>query len=373
MRIQRSLFAATVVAAILTPFGSWAETTTGSYVGNAQDGRQVDVGFAPVVVVVRAATPQAAFIRTSCMPPGASKPMSGARATVGSGIKSFNGTGFTVGLDAGVNEQGVTYHWAAMTEDTYLGCGHYDGSGAVRTITGLSFAPRLVFVLPSGTRDPSWRTYYMVNDANVLAHVDKTHYGNDAGMPSNLITSMTNEGFGLGSDSRVNAAGERFDFFAVGVAAQFVQTWYRGTGTTTTQSSGSVTAQFLFLQNVDGTGDSALRFAGSPEVFPTAPAAAVPNCITSVDPTSWTYGTNSTCNGNGSLFHIAAFGGPPPLPPSDPGPGESPGPGGSSGPNDGRLGPAGDTGCSGGSAGLPALLAVSALVPLVGIRRSRRR
>jgi len=124
---------------------------TGSYTGDAVNGRAISAGFQPDVVIVKAATAQIGVMRTSSMTTGA-KPLSGATALTAGLIPGLTATGFTLGTDARTNASATVYTWTAFRASTgVLKAGTYTGTGATRTVTGVGFSPEYVFVASAGT------------------------------------------------------------------------------------------------------------------------------------------------------------------------------------------------------------------------------
>src|SRR5688572_32232657 len=128
------------------------QVLTGSYTGDGTDGRQIlglGPGFVPDVVIVKGDTAQTAVIRTSTMSGDLSKPVSGTALTANL-IQSLDSHGFTLGDDARVNSNGVTYHWAAFKVATdRMVVGSYTGTGTAQSVSGFGFAPEYVIVLPA--------------------------------------------------------------------------------------------------------------------------------------------------------------------------------------------------------------------------------
>ena len=90
---------------------SQAQVISGSYTGNATDGRSITgVGFQPDVVIVKSASTGIAVLRTSSMSGDNTKPMTGATALTANQIQSLTSDGFTVGTDSAVNASSTTYY-----------------------------------------------------------------------------------------------------------------------------------------------------------------------------------------------------------------------------------------------------------------------
>src|SRR3989304_1086458 len=120
---------------------------SGSYLGNGQDSRNIEIGFRPSLIIVKGAGAQFSVFRTTDMPSNECGYVFNAVANLADSIQDFFDKGFIIGTDASVNTAGVIYHWIAVSE----GNAHdfavftYTGNGAVRDITRLTFQPSAVF------------------------------------------------------------------------------------------------------------------------------------------------------------------------------------------------------------------------------------
>ena len=138
---------------------------TGTYTGTGVDNRTIaGLGFAPDVVIVKAATAQIAQIRTSTMAGDVSKPMTGGVALTGSSdlIQSLTSDGFTLGASAPVNSSGVSYSWIAFRSgNNVLKVDKYTGTGVANTQqVPATFQPEYVAVFPAAGADAAARTPY---------------------------------------------------------------------------------------------------------------------------------------------------------------------------------------------------------------------
>ena len=186
-----------------------AQVLSGSYVGNAAAGRQINVGFVPDFVIVKGDTTQIGAFRSSTMVGDAAKPASGATALQANLIQSIdmaNGGGFTVGSNVSVNASAVTYHWIAFKAGPgKMSVGTYSGDGAAggKQITGVGLAPDLVFIMSAGGAAAIHRS-----SAHVNTHDFEFSFGD-----ATLVTSLDADGFTVGTnDARINAASTTYHY-----------------------------------------------------------------------------------------------------------------------------------------------------------------
>ncbi len=179
---------------------------TGVYTGDGSDDRAITgVGFQPDVVIVKSERNYRALIRTSTIAGDAAKPMEGRKALESNLIQSLDPDGFTVGSDNYVNGSGYRYYWAAFRAvPGRMGLGTYIGDGSYgRSVSGLPFSPHLVFVFSEDRREAVHKC-----SGTGLSFV----FGR--GWPSLdcVLDPMSPDGFRVGSNERVNKAGERYHY-----------------------------------------------------------------------------------------------------------------------------------------------------------------
>lgn len=86
----------------------------GSYVGNSTDNRAISgVGFSPVYMFIKSRSNNYATQKTSLMPNGTSIEFSGSRSD-DNRIRELNPDGFTLGTQAQVNMNNITYHYVCF-------------------------------------------------------------------------------------------------------------------------------------------------------------------------------------------------------------------------------------------------------------------
>ena len=181
-----------------------SEVLSGSYTGDGTDDRAITgLGFSPDLVIIKGDNAQNAVLRAYTWSGDFAKDLIDGTVTANR-IQSLDTEGFTVGSDARVNSNGVTYHWIAwvggageMTSGTYTGNG---SSG--RNITELGFSPDFVIVV-GASAEAVYR-----NSAASASH------SFDATSSAAWISAMGTDGFTIGNDARVNSNGGTYAYVA---------------------------------------------------------------------------------------------------------------------------------------------------------------
>ena len=185
---------------------SQAQVLSGSYTGNATGNRAITgLGFQPDVVIVKGVGAQNAVIRSSTMVGDSTKDMIGATALNTNCLQSLDANGFTVGTDAKVNGNGVTYTWIAYkTNSAKLKVGTYTGdSQSSHAIAGVGFSPNLLIFISAAA-----------NNVVLRSSADGLTYQFDAVSGNSVVNSLDANGFTVGSDNRVNANGTTYHYVA---------------------------------------------------------------------------------------------------------------------------------------------------------------
>ncbi|MCK9368545.1 fibronectin type III domain-containing protein [Candidatus Dojkabacteria bacterium] len=196
----------------------------GSYSGNSTDETVIsDVGFQPDFVVVKNGTNATAnntyAFANQTESYGNSSSYFAATANLVNMIKGIESTGFKLGTDVKVNATGDTYYYLAFGgvptvtgSGTYrMAQGSYTGDGGIQDIEGVGFAPDLVIIKNNSAQIAVFRTRMM--GGNSTAYF--------TGATANLadaISQLTENGFVIGGDSRVNASGNTYHWQAFGNA-----------------------------------------------------------------------------------------------------------------------------------------------------------
>ena len=279
------------------------EVLSGSYVGDGTDNRQITgLGFSPDLVIVKGETAQNAVLRSYASTGDLSKDL--IDGTIGADrIQSLDPEGFTIGTDARVNSTGVTYHWVAWVAGAgEMTVGTYSGTGAAgRAITDLGFSPDIVIV--AGT---NLEGVYRNSAATAAFSFGTTR-------STTWITSMDADGFTVGSDARVNAAGGSYSFVAWNeIPGQMEVGTYTGDGNDDRGVTGIGFQPELALAQRDASGFSALMHPASIGVSTDATLffdgqAAVANYIQALQADGFQVGSQSNINASGGTYAYAAW------------------------------------------------------------------
>lgn len=179
----------------------------GSYTGNGSATRTVTgVGFSPEYLAVLTTT-AAAPVETFEGMTGSYRFDTGAVST--NQIKSLDATGFTVGSDATVNASGTSYAYLAFNETPgVIEVGSYTGNGADnRNIAGVGFSPDWLNVRQAANRRGIHRPAALTGDAGQSFSATAN--------AANTIQALLADGFQVGSDANVNAAGSANFYLAL--------------------------------------------------------------------------------------------------------------------------------------------------------------
>ncbi len=182
------------------------ESAVGSYVGNGAASQSVlGLAFAPAYVLVLPLGPNPAYQRSSAMAGGLSLDFDLSAGDTDR-IQALLGAGFQVGPHADVNAAGQSYHYVAWKATAgRLAVGAYSGDGGDnRSIAGAGFRPELVIAKRAGASGAVLKT------ASTGAAVDRTLPFGPAGSHPDGLQALEAGGFQVGTDPRVNQAGETY-------------------------------------------------------------------------------------------------------------------------------------------------------------------
>jgi hypothetical protein len=176
----------------------------GTYTGNGTSQSVTGLGFSPEYVMMLPATNQRATQRMAAM---TATFQFDADAGIATGITSLNSNGFSVGNDAKVNQNAVTYHYVAFNEDVdEMDTSSYSGTGASHSITGVGFQPAYVIVRANGNREGAHR-------ASAVSGTGSQLFASTAN-ESTGITALQSDGFQVGTSNTVNNAANTYDYVA---------------------------------------------------------------------------------------------------------------------------------------------------------------
>lgn len=176
----------------------------GAYTGNGLSPRVIDhLGMAPGMVTVKKPTATANVANWSSSTMSANTTgffAATADLTDGTGFRSMDSGGFTVGTGASVNTVSVPYLWFAFKEGSAFDAGSYTGNGVAGTnITAPGFNPGLVWVKRSTAVQGVHRsTSATITGANAQSFVNVAN-------AVNFITAFVSGGFTVGTATETNA------------------------------------------------------------------------------------------------------------------------------------------------------------------------
>jgi hypothetical protein len=235
-------------------------------------------------------------------------------------IQQLQTNSFQVGTSAGVNETGMTMYWFGFSgvppqppgSGTYkMASGTYTGTGAAISVSSIGFAPDLVLIKDNAANSMVFRTSLMAGDITLyLANASSTIAGS--------ITSLTADGFTLGTHAATNTAANTYYWQAFGNAyrpdtkkgaADFAIGSYYSGGSDNTNVIG-VPFQMDFV--------AVKRLAASSGAFRTSSqtgdisgffsnTAEANNTIQSFTPTGFQIGTNASASALGSHYRWFGF------------------------------------------------------------------
>ncbi len=183
-----------------------ADFKVGAYTGTAGDNRSIGgVDFTPDLVGVKGNTTQVGTWRSAAIAGDSSAYFSGT-ANAANLVQALESTGFQIGTSALVNTAATAYFYFAFKETSAKSkFSSYAGAAAGQSISGLGFAPQLVWTKNSaaavgGTLRESTisglYSQFFLNGANAV----------------NNIVSLDSDGFSVGTDARANSNGVTFYF-----------------------------------------------------------------------------------------------------------------------------------------------------------------
>jgi hypothetical protein len=296
----------------------------GTFVGDGTDNRNISgLGIAPDLLFVKNDTSATVTNKRTVMTTDqhlndlASFPAD-TLTDLSNYIQLLQSDGFQVG-SSGANETGMTMYWFAFSgappqppaSGTYtMAEGSYTGTGANITVSGIGFAPDLVLIKDNAANSMVFRTTLMAGDTTL-------YLSNAASTITLAITSLTTDGFTLGTNAAINTSANTYHWQAFGNAyrpdtkrgaADFAIGSYYSGGADNTDVIG-VPYQMDFVatkrlaaasgafRSSSQTGDLSGYFSNTAETN---------NAIQSLTSTGFQVGTNASVSGLGS--HVRWFG-----------------------------------------------------------------
>jgi uncharacterized repeat protein (TIGR01451 family) len=183
----------------------------GTYNGNSNDDREIDIGYRPDYVIVIPDNNHQGLQRSSAMPDDFCLPFDN-QGSYNNGIQSFTDLGFVVGNHDRINDSSVSYDFIAWrAEPVYAQVGIHAGNGTDDwPITAPDFKPGWVLVKQDGGEDG-------VHRSSSLASLGDSFYFGDNDNDPDRIQSMLDTGFEVGTDKDVNENGKDYYWAAFGI------------------------------------------------------------------------------------------------------------------------------------------------------------
>lgn len=182
----------------------------GSYIGNGQGNREIDVGFSPDYLIVIPHNNKQGLQRSSPMPYNFCLPFDGG-GSLNDRIQSFTAQGFVIGGDDDVNRSNDQYDYIAWRADPdFTTVGTYVGNDNDNRDIDAALTPSWVVVKADSGEDGVHRTSSLASSGNSLFFRDSNNL-------TNRIQRLQTDGFEVGSDKDVNEGGKDYYWTAIGV------------------------------------------------------------------------------------------------------------------------------------------------------------
>ncbi len=193
-----------------TPTGEYL-MKTGSYSGTGVAQTISGLGFQPDVVFIKSDTNAGSLVfKTKDLMDATTSAAAYAVVNFTGGISTLTSDGFSIGTNANVNTNGVTYRYIAFANSgsTNFKTGFYTGTGIDNySFSGVGFQPDYVLIKSNNTaRFAVSRNSSMVGDL--------TSYFAGTAEAANLIQAIETNGFQLGSSDVVNGLGTTYFYIA---------------------------------------------------------------------------------------------------------------------------------------------------------------
>ena len=192
----------------------------GTYTGNTSDNRSIpDVGFRPDWLFTKNANATVGAVYSLNESYGDSSSYFADTANLINAVQALESDGFQVGTSNTANGNGNTHYYAAFggavdhsAQGTFTAVsGTYVGDGNARVISNLGFAPDLVIVKASSTEQAVFSTSMMGGDSTAYLGVATANFAGG-------ITTLSPNGFTIGSHATVNTNGVEYVWTAYGNA-----------------------------------------------------------------------------------------------------------------------------------------------------------
>lgn len=208
------------------------DVRSGSYTGNGSS-QTISTGASatPKLVLVKSASTDIGVYRTDTMATDSAKPFTGATALATGCITALGAGSFSVGSDARVNTNAVTYYWIALAHDGVnndIETGQYTGNATDnqnKSLSVITATPDAVWIASEGAE----RAYFRTSDFSGDLAQD---FGGGAQALNNIIQSFGAATFQIGNRaSTVNTSSTVYHWLAlVNAANLFKVITYNGDG-----------------------------------------------------------------------------------------------------------------------------------------------
>lgn len=205
---------------------------SGSYTGNGTT-QAIKVDFDADLVLIKSNNGQYQVFRTKLMQANNTGILANWSIFKDNAIVMMNESGFVIGSDLTVNENGATFHWQAFGNAydpvTRQGAadfmiGSYTGNGIDdRLITQMPFQPDFVIVKGNSYEPAVWRSSAMSGD--ISSFLTSSYPAAD------YIQALSSNGFQIGTGASVNSLLDQYHWFAFKEGTNFSVGSYAGNDT----------------------------------------------------------------------------------------------------------------------------------------------
>lgn len=289
------------------------DMAVGSYFGTGSNQSISGFDFNPDLVFIKnidTGNTQPAVFRTSLIEGDSTAYFSGATANSTGMITSLGTNNFSIGTSAPVNTSGNTYYWEAFgnafnpitnsgASDFVVGA--YTGNGIDnRNITRIPFQPNMVTVKRSAANG-MWRSSSFSGDIS-------SYFGATIDT-ADMIQSLNSDGFQVGTNTNVNAAGSLYWWFGFKNGSNFTVNNYTGTGASQNINTVGFNPDLIWIKRstaVNGVFRSSSLVGDYTQYF--SNLANVSDRITGFLPNGFTIGGNRIeTNTSAGIYHYAVW------------------------------------------------------------------
>lgn len=263
MKLARLLFIWFISLFINIQLCLAVQIASGTYLGDGNDDRVIDIGFQPsFVFIISENYPGYPIWRTSQFDAGESQEISNTSGIATTNlIQAFPSNGFEIGDDDKVNNNGYENYYLAIKDDgsNDVKLQEWDGNSTDnRAFTGFGFSPILTFIQAedySGGKGGIWKSSNMGGDSLGFFHSSSTC------VSSTCIKSLDADGFTVGTNAYVNETGTHYHSFSIASVSGFVTIGkYIGDGTTNREiTDPSFDGNFIWIRRLCMSGESMMQ------------------------------------------------------------------------------------------------------------------